>query len=279
MRLTLLSCLILGITTTIQTQAEIITVCPDGSCDFTSIQMAIDEAGSGDRIEIAAGTYRPRSTIQTDGKAITLFGDVDSSGEPSTILDGQGFRRVFRCDDNETAATVIENLAFVNGRSSAGAGVRIDHSSPTFINCRMEGNFSTGSGAGLYLYNARPMLMGCAINDNECEWSGGGIAIYDNSNPILVDTIICGNIAFWKDSAQIEMDGGSGWTDDGENCIREVCDDCEAGPDGDLNDDGRVDGADLGLLLVHWGESGITDLNQDSTTDGGDVGLLLTLLD
>ncbi|MHC4975152.1 MAG: M14 family metallopeptidase, partial [Planctomycetota bacterium] len=43
----------------------------------------------------------------------------------------------------------------------------------------------------------------------------------------------------------------------------------------DLNDDGVVDGGDLGLLLAAWGLPGPSDLNGDGTTDGADLGILL----
>lgn len=43
---------------------------------------------------------------------------------------------------------------------------------------------------------------------------------------------------------------------------------------GDLDGNGSVDGADLGLLLGAWGGSG-GDLNGDGTTDGADLGELL----
>ena len=43
----------------------------------------------------------------------------------------------------------------------------------------------------------------------------------------------------------------------------------------DLNYDGDVDGADLGILFGNWGNPGLTDLNNDGTTDGQDSGLLL----
>ena len=42
----------------------------------------------------------------------------------------------------------------------------------------------------------------------------------------------------------------------------------------DLNGDGGVTGADLGLLLAAWGTAG-GDLNGDGTTNGADIGLLL----
>ncbi|MFG0275500.1 MAG: hypothetical protein ACF8QF_10625 [Phycisphaerales bacterium] len=47
------------------------------------------------------------------------------------------------------------------------------------------------------------------------------------------------------------------------------------GSPADLNGDGVVDGADLGLLLGAWGAPGPTDLNGDGATDGADLGLLL----
>ena len=46
-------------------------------------------------------------------------------------------------------------------------------------------------------------------------------------------------------------------------------------PSPDLDGDGEVTGADLGLLLAGWGEPGPTDLNGDGTTNGADLGLLL----
>ena len=44
---------------------------------------------------------------------------------------------------------------------------------------------------------------------------------------------------------------------------------------GDLNGDGLVDGADLGVLLGAWGGTGPADLNGDGTIDGADLGALL----
>jgi len=43
----------------------------------------------------------------------------------------------------------------------------------------------------------------------------------------------------------------------------------------DLNGDGVVDGADLGILLANWGGTGLGDLNGDGIVDGADLGLLL----
>jgi hypothetical protein len=51
-------------------------------------------------------------------------------------------------------------------------------------------------------------------------------------------------------------------------------------PVGDINGDGIVDGADLGLLLIDWGACPVKgpcdgDLNGDGAVNGADLGLLL----
>lgn len=46
-------------------------------------------------------------------------------------------------------------------------------------------------------------------------------------------------------------------------------------PVGDLNGDGKVNGADIGLLLGGWGGAGASDLDGSGVTDGADLALLL----
>jgi hypothetical protein len=48
-----------------------------------------------------------------------------------------------------------------------------------------------------------------------------------------------------------------------------------AAPSGDLDGNGTVDGADLGLLLGAWGTPGPGDLDGNGTVNGADLGLLL----
>ena len=45
---------------------------------------------------------------------------------------------------------------------------------------------------------------------------------------------------------------------------------------GDLNSDGQVDGADLGILLTQFGSQGTADFDQSGLVDGGDLGVMLT---
>ena len=55
---------------------------------YRTIGRAISAANDGDTIRIFAGTYRPASTLELDGKAVSFVGDLDSDGAPATIVSG-----------------------------------------------------------------------------------------------------------------------------------------------------------------------------------------------
>ena len=52
------------------------------------IQAAITGASNGDTIQLAAGQYDITTTIDPDGKQVTILGTVDGNGDPTSILDG-----------------------------------------------------------------------------------------------------------------------------------------------------------------------------------------------
>jgi hypothetical protein len=57
-----------------------------------------------------------------------------------------------------------------------------------------------------------------------------------------------------------------------QNAVAAITHDCRS----DLNFDGKVDGADMGILLAEWGTSrSIADISRDGTVDGADLGLML----
>ena len=62
--------------------ADTITVCASG-CDHTSINAAIDAASDGDVLQLSAETYTEGTTIDTDGKAITILGVGVGPSHPS----------------------------------------------------------------------------------------------------------------------------------------------------------------------------------------------------
>jgi hypothetical protein len=60
-----------------------------------------------------------------------------------------------------------------------------------------------------------------------------------------------------------------------ELCAAEASASCASPPSPDLNGDGRVDGADLAMILAGWGLSGATDLDGSGLTDGADLAIVL----
>ena len=60
-----------------------------------------------------------------------------------------------------------------------------------------------------------------------------------------------------------------------ELCVAAASDACGPPPSADLDGNGRVDGADLAMILAAWGMSGMTDLDASGSTDAADLAILL----
>ncbi|MCP4480425.1 MAG: hypothetical protein GY818_20265 [Planctomycetaceae bacterium] len=158
--------------------------------DWPTIQEAINAAGHGDVIEIAAGTYFPMYTLDTLGKKITLKGAVNSrTSRPATLIDGENLHdrglRVFQCIGTENQETVFENLQIQNGWvDGSGGGMVCRNTNPTLRNCVFKSNqaYDTigslfgfqGYGGGLYCELRCPVLINCHFESNSALRSGGG---------------------------------------------------------------------------------------------------------
>ncbi|MCH2161668.1 MAG: hypothetical protein MK085_07310, partial [Phycisphaerales bacterium] len=189
--LTVLACLATA------SNAETITVCLDGSCDYTDIQEAINAASDGDVIEIAAGTYYPAESISTIGKPVTLRGVPGKSkdGTPATVIDGQdSIFNVLRCVSGEGADTVFENLLITGGNANYGAGMYNADSSPSLINCTFASN-TAYYGGGMYNFRSSPALISCAFEGNSSAEHGGGMANSQKSSPTLTGCTFTNNSA------------------------------------------------------------------------------------
>lgn len=116
--------------------AETITVCAEG-CDYTSIQAAVDAAGDGDLIRLAAETFSEGSEIRVEGKVLSIAGQLSPRGEPLTVVMGNGTHRLLRFTGPETEGAVVENISFQLGCDPAGenggAGILADSA----ITCRV----------------------------------------------------------------------------------------------------------------------------------------------
>ena len=283
---------------TMAAAADTITVCLDGSCDFTDPAAAAAAATSGDVIEIAAGTYMLENHFLIYGPSVEIRGAVDGKGRPATILDGQGDFVTFGAILLPDSTLRVENVVITGGFGEYGGGVVIRHGETTFENCRITGNHANIHGGGMFLHHGgtNVTLSGCEITGNTAahpvfESLGDGGAIFGGV-VTLVDTEVSGNWAqnagggFAQNSvvlvgsricgndAGLHSPQGYGQVTIITGCIEESCDCLPVSP-ADLNGDNAVNGADLGLLLANWGQPGLGDLNGDDVVGGADLGLML----
>jgi predicted outer membrane repeat protein len=294
-------------------RADTITVCPDGSCDFTNPVAAVNAAVAGDTIEIAAGTYMLASTISLVNKQLVIRGAVDAAGNPAAVLSGGGTRQVFSLIAL-APSTSIENLVITNGRADYGGAIFFYGADVVFRNCAFRNNRATFHGGALYLNDSSPMLIdceftdnlasnaqstpqgaggaifvssgtltlnGCSLSANASSYTGGAIFLSGGSNGGRVNlesTRICGNSS--PNGPQIGMNAGGIVTDLGGACISNNCGDCPVAPmcPADLDADGAVGAADLSTMLASWGACGkacAADIDGDGLVNAADLSALL----
>ncbi|OYT71807.1 MAG: hypothetical protein CFK49_11100 [Armatimonadetes bacterium JP3_11] len=154
---------------------------------------------------------------------------------------------LFRCDGTGVVAN----------DDSSGLQSRIDNS----VNCITE--------AGVYLlaisrYNRDPI-----DSNGQALWSTGALSCASNTNPIANwtgTTSAAGQYNITLQGAYFVTDQGCAGSCDGSNC------------EGDVNNDGQVDDADLLVVLFNFGCFGFGcegDLNNDTTVDDADLLIVL----
>ena len=285
--------------------AETITVCPDGSCDFTDPAAAVNAAIEGDTIEIAAGTYLLSAPLSLYDKDLVIRGAIDANGRPTTVLNGQN--TTYQINALQlTAATVIENLVLTNGRgTNSGALYMFGCAATTFRNCSVRGNRATYGGAiklnsssvtmigceildnagesgstvggGIYVAGSIS-LIDCVVSGNSATYSGGGVYLPSGAVANLTNTRVCGNIA--PNGEQIGQSPSGLVNDLGGSCVMTVCASCPTPPAcaADLNNDRTVNAVDLATVLAAWGPCGKScsaDINGDGVVSAVDIATVL----
>ena len=191
-----------------------ITIRPDGTGDYLTIQQGIDAACDGDEVVLTPGCYTGPGNRDLDfsGKAITVRGSEPQtrSVAAATVIDCAASEadphRGFTFDSGEGPDSIVAGLTITNGFApveaiwlnewSVGGAVFCERTSPTIADSILVRNQARKAGGGIFCYDgSRPTVRDCLIAENHSFSGGAGMRIYWNSDPLVVNCVFSGNTA------------------------------------------------------------------------------------
>ena len=220
------------------------------------------EVGASGSIQLSTDPFWQDLRI---GTILTLIQKTTAEGGLSTDLSYNG--------TTDTWVNVnTRDTSLVTGTTST----KPDH---------VSGNFTTSNDRWtLAVRDASGALVMPAMGEGSVAYSGGNVNAEDVCR-LRQDVLPSTDSTSWFDDAGSSSTFGrpNTWTacPAGTTVTQSfaalLASGCETAPTNpsDLNGDGVVNGADLGILLGAWNQSGPTDLNGDGTTNGADLGILL----
>jgi hypothetical protein len=185
----------------------VVTVRPDGSGDYPTIQAAIDALPNGSVIELANGQFTGTGNRDLDlhGKRLTIR---SASGNRAQVqIDCQGsagsHHRAFYFHSHEDSLTILQNFTIARGYAVDGGGILIDGSSPRLENISFDACHATDEGGGICATDScNSILTGVSISSCRSDNDGGGMCFLTWSSPRLTDCWLVGNQA-------VDLGGGA----------------------------------------------------------------------
>lgn len=208
---------------------DVLTVDDDGGADFTSLQSAVDAAGNGDTIRVAAGSY---AGFHVSGKTLTVAAEDGAFVEllSSSTISGASSARPFvlqglrlGSDDVPVALSAEQGQALRFEGSSAELRVE---------DCVFEAGFFTppfsdvdgrpgleGSGEALVLVHST--LRGAGAGSESAQ-SGPGLA-WEGSSLVAMDSTLIGGRGTFGGGYPYGTQGGNGGEFDGSLLFLAEC--------------------------------------------------------
>jgi len=197
--------------------------CLSPASPCATINGALNRAGPGDVIYVAAGVYKGSGDWVVEvGKAVTLSGGWDETFTAqigAATVDGESTRGAVRVQAYEViierfviqngvrgvyswgSTLIVLNSAIRNNTGSQGAGLLADYSHVYLDNVTVSGNTTPGNGGGIDLIGMGSSsiveLSNCTVRNNHSGSQGGGIhnhaATVKLRNTIVADNTTSGS--------------------------------------------------------------------------------------
>lgn len=225
---------------------------------------------------LPGGSYSSAAAVSADGAVIVGFGDTPDHIVAFRWTQAEGIHLL---DGQPTGVPTQANAVAPDGSIVVGV-----YGNQVFRWTEAQGFDVLENGAGIDFANASDVNAdGSVIVGMSMSKSGDEAFVWD---PVVgMRNLSEALTAAGADVAGWTLGWATGVSDDGRTIVG-----MGVNPEGlkegfiatlprtgDLNDDGTIDGADLGLLLGAWGacRGSCGDINLDGQVDGADLGLLL----
>jgi len=164
--------------------------------DYPTIQQGIDASVDSDTVLVQPGTYV--ESINFNGHNIVLGSLFLTTGDTSligqTVVDGDSSGSVVILESGENINTIVAGFTIRNSGGFGNAGLECrNNSSPQIYHNIITENNNRGLGGGISCFESSPTIKDNSILLNSAV-DGAGIYGENNSNPIIIDNTISGNV-------------------------------------------------------------------------------------